>query len=75
MRAKELRKRSDEELQKMLTDTRAQLFRARLDNATHQLDKTSKIPIARREIARINTIIAERKRVEALAGSAEGSEE
>ena len=75
MRAKEMRERSDEELAKMLTDTKAGLFRSRLDNATHQLDKTSKIGIARREIARINTVIAERKSAKANPETAQGSEE
>lgn len=60
MRAKELRERTDEELQKMLADTQDGLFRKRLKNATHQLDKTSEIGFDRREIAKIKTILNER---------------
>ena len=60
MRAKEMRDRSDEELAKMLSDTKAELFNLRLKNATHQLDNTGDLKKNRREIARINTIINER---------------
>ena len=61
MRAKEMRERTEEELLKMAADTRDALFRKRLKNATHQLDKTSDIGVDRREIARINTILNEKR--------------
>jgi len=61
MRANEMRERTDEELEKMLADTLDSLFRTRLKNATHQLEKTHTIGSGRREIARIKTIINERK--------------
>ena len=70
MRAKELRERSVEELERMLKDNRAQLFQFRLQNATHQLDKTSKIQTMRREIARINTVLGQKA---ADAGAQEAS--
>jgi large subunit ribosomal protein L29 len=60
VRAKEMRERSDEELAKMLSDTKDNLFRMRLKNATHQLDNTGDIKKNRREIARILTIMNER---------------
>jgi len=60
VRAKEMRERTEEELEKMLLDTQDALFRKRLKNATHQLDKTSEIDIDRREIARIKTILNEK---------------
>ncbi len=71
MRAKEMRERTLEELNKMLVDNKAALFRARLDNATHQLDKTSKIGNTRREIARINTILVEKAQAESATGGEE----
>ncbi len=71
MRAKEMRERSVEELNKMLVDQKAELFRSRLNNATHQLDKTHTIGTARREIARINTILAEKANAEATDGGEE----
>ena len=60
MRAKEMRERSNEELEKMLSDAKGELFRLRLKNATHQLDKTGDIRKNRREVARIKTILNER---------------
>ena len=60
MRAKEIRERTYEELTTMLVDTKEQLFRLRIKNATHQLDSTAKIGVARREIAKIKTILGER---------------
>lgn len=60
MRAKDIRDRSDEELAKMLDDTKSTLFQLRLKNATHQLDNTGEIQKNRREIARILTIMNER---------------
>lgn len=62
MRAKEIRERSDEELGRMLKEAKEGLFRLRFKNATHQLDDTSQIRRGRREIARISTVIQERKR-------------
>lgn len=60
MRAKEMRERSGEELDKMLVDTKSELFNLRLKNATHQLDNTADLKRNRREIARIRTILNER---------------
>jgi large subunit ribosomal protein L29 len=73
VRAKELRERSDEDLVRLRNETTEQLFKARLQNATHQLDNTSKIAKARREVARINTVLAERAR--RPAANAAGKEE
>jgi large subunit ribosomal protein L29 len=61
MRAKEIRERGDEDLVKMLDDIKGDLFRSRLKNATHQLDNTSSIRKNRREVARIKTIMNERR--------------
>jgi large subunit ribosomal protein L29 len=55
-----MRERGDEDLVKMLDDARNDLFRFRLNNATHQLDNTSEIRKHRREVARIKTILNER---------------
>ena len=60
MRAKELRERNEEELLTLVNEARDTLFQSRLKNATHQLDNTSGIQKARREIARIETVLAER---------------
>ena len=75
MRAKELRTRNEAELQSLLDEAEDQLFKARLENATHQLDNTTRIATARREVARIKTVINERKRAGIAPASAAAEEE
>ena len=60
MRAKELRERSTKELQSLVEETKENLFQARIKNATHQLTDTSSLQKARRELARIETVLSER---------------
>ncbi|MBW1762927.1 MAG: 50S ribosomal protein L29, partial [Deltaproteobacteria bacterium] len=38
-----------------------QLWKARFDNHTNQLDDTSSIPKLRRDLARVKTILTERR--------------
>jgi large subunit ribosomal protein L29 len=61
VRAKELRERTAAELVKLLDEAKDSLFRKKLKNTTHQLDKTSELGLGRREIARIKTILNERR--------------
>ena len=61
MKAKELRDLSDEELVKRLAESRENLFNLRFQMATGALDATSRLSLAKRDIARILTIQAERK--------------
>jgi len=75
VRAKELRERNEEELLQLQDEAQDQLFRARLQNATHQLDKTSDIRKARREVARIKTVLAERATAVESTDTAENQEE
>lgn len=75
MRAKEMRERNDEELARMLSDTKMELFRLRLKNATHQLDNTSQLRRNRREIGRILTVMKERELGRTKTSMPEGSEE
>jgi large subunit ribosomal protein L29 len=75
MRAKELRERNPEELRQLQDEAQDQLFRARLQNATHQLDKTSDIRKARREVARIKTVLAERDQAAESTDAADKQEE
>ena len=55
----ELRKKSPEELIEELTAAKKELFNLRFQNATNQLDNTSRITAVRKNIARIETVIAE----------------
>jgi large subunit ribosomal protein L29 len=61
LRARELRDLSDEELVKRLADSRENLFNLRFQMATGALDATSRLSLAKRDIARILTVQAERK--------------
>ena len=51
------------ELNQELVAAKKELFNLRFQNATNQLDNTSRIKEVRKNIARIQTIIAEKARV------------
>ena len=55
-----LRTKSVEELQAELVDAKKELFNLRFQNATNQLNNTSRINDVRKNIARIQTIITEK---------------
>jgi large subunit ribosomal protein L29 len=61
LKARELRDMSDEELVRRLADSRENLFNLRFQMATGALDATTRLALAKRDIARILTIQAERK--------------
>jgi len=51
-----------EELEALEAELRRKLWKARFDNHTNQLDDTSSIKAIRRDIARVLTILTERRR-------------
>jgi large subunit ribosomal protein L29 len=55
----DLRKKSATELNEELVAAKKELFNLRFQNATNQLDNTSRIKEVRRNIARIQTVISE----------------
>lgn len=57
---KDLRTKSSEELNKELVAAKKELFNLRFQNATNQLDNTSRIKEVRKNIARIQTLITEK---------------
>jgi large subunit ribosomal protein L29 len=61
MELKELRTKSATELQTHLLDLRKEQFALRMQKATGQLAKTHEIGRVRREIARINTLLKDKK--------------
>ena len=61
MKAAELREKSAEELQTILLDELRAQFNLRMRKGTGQLDKPSEMKKTRRNIARINTLINEKK--------------
>lgn len=60
----ELRGKSVSELNEELVAAKKELFNLRFQNATNQLDNTSRIKEVRKNIARIQTVIAEASRAE-----------
>ena len=60
----ELKGKSVEELNEELVAAKKELFNLRFQNATNQLDNTSRIKEVRRNIARIQGIIAEQNSAE-----------
>ena len=54
-----LRSKSAAELQEELVAAKKELFNLRFQNATNQLDNTSRIKDVRKNIARIQTVIVE----------------
>ncbi|MDO4672409.1 MAG: 50S ribosomal protein L29 [Porphyromonadaceae bacterium] len=61
MKATEIRKLSDNDLNKKLYDLQSELFNLRFQMATGQLENPSAIGNVRRDIARVKTIQTERK--------------
>lgn len=59
--ATELRELSDIGLIEKLAETKQELFTLRFSLATGQLDTTSQLPMLRKEVARVETILRERK--------------
>ena len=55
----ELNSKSVDDLQKDLVAAKKELFNLRFQNATNQLDNTSRIKDVRKNIARIQTVIAQ----------------
>ena len=60
----DLKAKSAAELQEELVADKKELFNLRFQNATNQLDNTSRIKEVRRNIARIQTLIAEKANVQ-----------
>ncbi len=56
----ELKTKSVEELSTDLVTAKKELFNLKFQNATNQLENTSRIKEVRRNIARIQTLIAEK---------------
>jgi len=62
MKAAKLREMKDVELRSQLDELAGEAMKLRFQQATMQLSKTARPAQVRREIARIKTILAERRR-------------
>ena len=61
MKASEIRKMSESELNEKLVSLKKDLFFLRMQHATNQLDNPIKIAEVKRDIARVKTIIREQQ--------------
>ena len=61
MKTNELRKLTTEELNKKVTEYKEELFSLRMQKATGMIEKPSRINELRKEVARIKTILNERR--------------
>jgi large subunit ribosomal protein L29 len=62
MNARELRAKSDEDLAKELMELSREAFNLRMQQGTGQLSRPSQFTTVRRDIARIKTILNERRK-------------
>jgi large subunit ribosomal protein L29 len=69
----EIRRLSDRDLDSALVDARQELWKIRFDLATRQEKNYSRLPATRRRIARILTVMTERRNA-AVAAAASGAE-
>ena len=61
MKIEDLRKLSDEELNKKIFDTKEELFTKRMQQANGTLEKPVELRTLRRDVARMKTILKERE--------------
>jgi len=61
VKAAEIREKSTEELQSLEKELRTNLFKARIQNHTNQLNSTANLGKLRRDIARVATILRQRE--------------
>jgi len=59
MKSKEIRNLSAEEIKAKVADTREELMKLRFQQVTGQLTDTSRLRILRRDVARMETILAQ----------------
>jgi len=67
MKINKIREMSSPELEKELGELKSELFKLKFSLATNGLDNPMKIKEVRKDIAKINTVLTERKIAEAKA--------
>lgn len=67
MKAKDLRERTTEHLSELEKSLASDLFEARFKNFTNRLNDTATIRKAKRDLARVKTILTQRARAEEKA--------
>ena len=62
VKAEELRSKTPDEMKTQLTSLKKEAFNLRFQGATGQLENPARMRLVRREIARVQTILAEKSR-------------
>lgn len=70
MKAKELRERTDEHLRELEKSLAKEVFDARFKNFTNRLNDTALIRRARRDLARVKTVLTQRAQTAAAEKAA-----
>ena len=63
MKTRDLRELTVEDLERKLSETRQELFNLRFQSATGALENPARIRLAKREIARVLTVLNEKSHV------------
>ncbi len=61
MKVEDLRQKSDDELSQEVLDLRKEAFNLRFQRASGQLENTARVRQVRRDVARIKTVLHERR--------------
>ena len=61
MKVKELRELTTEQIEAKIVESKDEIFKLRMQQATGNLEKPSRIYELRKDVARMKTILAERK--------------
>ena len=62
MKAQEIRVLSEDELAAKARELRTELFNARVRHATGQVENTARLVQLRRDVARVETVLTEKRR-------------
>ncbi len=62
MKATELRQLQDDELAAKLNELQDAMFNLKIRHATGQLEDSASVRVARRDLARVLTVVSERRR-------------
>ena len=72
MNGVEIRLKTDDELKTMLLAFKKEAFNLRFQRASGQLENTARMRAVRRDVARIKTIVAERRQAPGAAAGSNG---
>lgn len=62
MKVKEIKELTTEQIEAKITEAKDEIFNLRMSQATGNLEKPSRIHELRKDVARMKTVLAERKR-------------